>query len=110
MESVLAHAPGLDVFMPSNATDAAGLLNSAFESGRPTIFLYPKVCLNDRENLAPANATEWLAPIGKARFLSHGSDLTLVTWGATVPICSKVANVLRSARVGVDLIDLRSIS
>ena len=110
MESTLAHAPGLDVFMPSNATDAAGLLNSAFESGRPTVFLYPKVCLNARESLAAANAVERLAPIGKARFLSRGSDLTLVTWGATVSICAKVAEALSAARVSVDLIDLRSIS
>jgi 2-oxoisovalerate dehydrogenase E1 component len=110
MESVLAHSPGLDVFMPSNATDAAGLLNAAFGSCRPTVFLYPKVCLNARENLAPSTATKRLAPIGKARYLARGSDLTLVTWGATVSICVKVAEALSSASVSVDLIDLRSIS
>lgn len=110
MESVLAHAPGLDVFMPSNAVDAAGLLNAAFLSRRPTVLLYPKVCLNVREDLAPAAAIECALPIGRARFLSRGSDLTLVTWGATVPLCTRVVQTLRTARVSVDLIDLRSIS
>ena len=62
MEALLAHTPGLDVFMPSNATDAAGLLNAAFESGRPTIYLYPKVCLNDRDHLAPTDAPGRVAP------------------------------------------------
>ena len=46
-EATIAHIPGLDVFMPSTATDAAGMLNAAFASGRPTLFLYPKALLND---------------------------------------------------------------
>ena len=46
-ESILAHNPGIDVFMPSTAEDAVGLLNAAFASERPTMFLYPKTCLND---------------------------------------------------------------
>ncbi|HTH14202.1 MAG TPA: thiamine pyrophosphate-dependent enzyme, partial [Spirochaetia bacterium] len=48
MESTAAHTPGIDVFLPATAGDAAGLLNAAFESKRPTIFFYPKSCLNDR--------------------------------------------------------------
>ena len=47
-DATLTHIPGIDVFMPSNAVDAAGLLNAAFRSGRPTVFLYPKNLLNDR--------------------------------------------------------------
>jgi 2-oxoisovalerate dehydrogenase E1 component len=110
LESIVAHVPGLDVFMPSNATDAATLLNSAFESGRPTLFFYPKVCLNDRDNLTPLAATKRLAPIGKARFMCRGSELTLVTWGSTVSICHKLADVLQTTGVSLDLIDLRYIS
>jgi 2-oxoisovalerate dehydrogenase E1 component len=66
--------------------------------------------LNARENLASAEASRQLIQIGKAAFISRGSDLTLVTWGATVSICAKVAETLGAARVSVDLIDLRSIS
>ena len=110
LESIVAHVPGLDVFMPSNATDAATLLNSAFESGRPTLFFYPKVCLNARDNLASLAATKRSAPIGKARFMCRGSELTLVTWGSTVSICHQLADVLQITGVSLDLIDLRSIS
>lgn len=109
-ESLLAHVPGIDVAIPSNAGDAAGLLNAAFESGRPTVFLYPKVCLND-----PALATSgdlaghWVKP-GVARRIRSGNDLTLVTWGGTVPLLSRVVERLHAAGVQVDFLDLRTVS
>ena len=109
-ESILAHVPGIDVLMPSTAADAAGLLNAAFAGGRPTVFLYPKVCLND-----PAFATSddveqhWVEP-GKARRIREGNQLTLVTWGGTVPLCLRVASLLEAHGVPIDLLDLRSLS
>lgn len=112
-ESVIAHMPGIDVVMPSNAADAAGLLNAAFanqETGRPTVFLYPKVCLNDPVQGAPAAALDELIQPGQARFVQHGNDLTLVVWGSTVGIGLQAAQALQAAGVGVDLIDLRSLS
>ena len=109
-ESVLAHVPGLDVVMPSTAADAAGLLNAAFRSGRPTVFLYPKVCLNDVALSTSGDvADHWVLP-GVARRVMAGDDLTLVTWGATVPLCQRVAVALREGGVTVDLLDLRSLS
>jgi 2-oxoisovalerate dehydrogenase E1 component len=112
-ESVLAHMPGIDVVMPSTAADAAGLLNAAFanqHTGRPTIFLYPKVCLNDPVQGAPASALDTLIQPGEARFVCRGGELTLVAWGSTVGICSRAAQALQAAGVGVDLIDLRSLT
>lgn len=112
-ESVVAHIPGLDVVMPSCAADAAGLLNAALanqSTGRPTVFLYPKVCLNDPALAAPETALEAVLQPGHARFVTRGSDLTLVTWGSTVPLCQRAAHTLHEAGVGVDLIDLRSLS
>lgn len=112
-ESALAHLPGLDVVMPSCAADAAGLLNAAFanqSTGRPTVFLYPKVCLNDPALAAPPSALDQVLQPGTARWVSRGNDLTLVTWGSTVPLCAKAAAALQSAGVTVDLIDLRSLS
>ena len=109
-ESLLAHVPGIDVAIPSTAADAAGLLNAAFESGRPTVFLYPKVCLND-----PALATvgspqfHWVKP-GVARRVRKGDALTLVTWGGTVPLLNRVAGLLATAGVEADLLDLRTVS
>jgi len=110
MESTFAHTPGLDVVMPSTAADAAGLLQSAFDSPRPTLFLYPKICLNDPDRAVAMDIIHHRAEIGRSRRVRSGNDLTLVTWGSTMPLCERAADVLAKERVGVDLIDLRSIS
>ncbi|MGH8019960.1 MAG: thiamine pyrophosphate-dependent enzyme [Opitutaceae bacterium] len=109
-EAVFAHHPGIDVLMPSNATDAAGLLQAAFISGRPALFLYPKAVLNDPNGAAPACVERLRVPIGKASRLRAGSDLTLVAYGNTVPLAQSAADHLGEAGVTVDLFDLRSIS
>lgn len=109
LEALAAHTPGVDVFMPSTAGDAAGLLNAAFESGRPTLFFYPKSCLNDRENATSPDLERHLVPPGTARFVRRGNDITLLGWGNTVGLCAKAANALADAGVEADVIDLRSI-
>jgi len=110
LESIMAHVPGVDVFMPSPAGAAAGLLNAAFESGRPTIFLYPKVCLNDRDGTTSRDVDQQLVPIGRSRAITRGEDLTIVTWGSTVALCRKAITALETVGKNVELIDLRSIS
>lgn len=109
-ESLMAHTPGLDVFMPSNANDAAGLLNAAFESERPTIFLYPKACLNDPNSTAAEDVENIFVPIGPARRAKAGRDITLVAWGNTVGICLQTADALERVGVECEVIDLRSLS
>lgn len=109
-ESLLAHIPGVDVIMPSTAGDAAGLLNAAFESQRPTIFMYPKVCLNDRALATSPDVDQHLVPLGKARRETQGDDLTLVGWGSTMPILRDVAaEITKQTTRTVDLFDLRCI-
>ncbi|MFA6173448.1 MAG: beta-ketoacyl-ACP synthase 3 [Kiritimatiellales bacterium] len=108
-DATFAHIPGLDVFMPSTAPDAAGLLNAAFESGRPTVFLFPKNLINDRSVTAAADAAKQFVPIGKARVTRPGKDLTIVSWGSTVPLCEKTAEALQTAGASVEVIDLRSL-
>ena len=112
LESILAHMPGIDVMMPSSASDAAAMLNAAFESGRPTVFLYPKVCLNDRTpwKLTSKDVDKHLAPVGAARVLRTGTDLTLLAWGSTVTIGMGVAEKLATVGIGVELIDLRCVA
>lgn len=112
LESTLAHIPGVDVMMPSSASDAAAMLNAAFKSNRPTVFLYPKVCLNDRApwKVTSPDVEKHLTPVGTARTLHEGSDLTLVTWGSTVTAGMGVSEMLKTVDVGVDLIDLRCIN
>jgi 2-oxoisovalerate dehydrogenase E1 component len=109
MEAFAAHIPGVDVFMPSTAADAAGLLNTAFESGRPTIFLYPKALLNDRDAAVTAKAEDLFVPPGKARLIQKGGDITFVSYGNTVALCLRAAGTLRDAGLSADVIDLRSI-
>jgi 2-oxoisovalerate dehydrogenase E1 component len=109
-ESVMTHTPGVDVFMPSNATDAAGMLNAAFKSERPSLILYPKSMLNDASLATSPNVAEQFTPIGSARKLRTGRDITLVAWGNTVSLCERAADDLERAGVEVEIIDLRSLS
>jgi 2-oxoisovalerate dehydrogenase E1 component len=109
-EAGMAHTPGLDVFMPSNAADAAGMLNAAFDSGRPTLILYPKSCLNDSRYATSADVDKQFVPIGPARRVRAGRDITFVAWGNTVRICEEVANAVEQVGIESEVIDLRSLS
>ncbi|MBM4152489.1 MAG: transketolase, partial [Kiritimatiellaceae bacterium] len=104
-DATFAHIPGLDVLMPSTAPDAAGLLNAAFESGRPTVFLFPKNLINDRTVASSSNAAHQFVPIGKARITRSGKDLTIVSWGSTMPLCEKTAEALQTAGASVEVIE-----
>jgi len=109
MESICAHVPGVDVFMPSTAADAAGLLNAIAESGRPSVFFFPKNLINDRTNTTSADVEKQYVPIGKARVARVGKDLTLVSWGGSMPVCERTAEALAEIGVNVEIIDLRTI-
>lgn len=110
-ESVAAHTPGIDVVMPSDAADAAGALNAAFASGRPTIVFYPKSRLNDPDGTTSADdVARHLVPIGRSRRTRSGRDLTIVGWGSTVRLCEGAADALAAAGRTADVIDLRWLS
>ncbi|MFP4376290.1 MAG: beta-ketoacyl-ACP synthase 3 [Spirochaetales bacterium] len=109
MEGIAAHTPGVDVFMPSTAGDAAGLLNAAFESERPTIFFYPKNCLNDRNATTTPDVAKQLVPIGFSRTVREGEHITMVAWGNTVRLCTQAAEALATVGVEAEVVDLRSL-
>lgn len=109
-EGYFVHTPGLDVFMPSHATDAAGMLNAAFASGRPTLFLYPKAILNNPQLSTSRDVSKQFVPIGTARCIRAGRDLTLVGWGNTVSLCNSVSQALEQAGVEAEVLDLRSLA
>lgn len=110
-EATYAHIPGLDVYVPSNAADAAGMLNAAFKSGRPSIFLYPKKLLNNAaiSDTTSRDIDKQLVPVGRARIVRAGGDLTLVGWGNTVELCIQAADTLDKVGVESEIIDLRTI-
>src|SRR5881628_1147338 len=84
-EAVYAHTPGLKVVMPSTPRDAKGLLISAIRDPDPVIFFEPKRVYRSFKEEVPEE--EYTVPIGRAKVLSEGSSVTVVTWGATVFDC-----------------------
>jgi 2-oxoisovalerate dehydrogenase E1 component len=104
-ESALAHYPGLNVVIPSTPADAAGLLWTAMHAEDPVIFLVAKHLLwAEHEYTKPISAV----PLGKARNVREGSDVTLVAWGNTIEKSFEALNKIGD-EISVELIDLRSI-
>jgi 2-oxoisovalerate dehydrogenase E1 component len=104
-ESVFAHYPGLSVVIPSTPEDAAGLLWSAMHCEDPVMFLIPKhMFWAERESTEPILAI----PLGKARVVREGTDITVVAWGNTVEKCTEALAKIDN-HISAELIDLRSI-
>ncbi|MGC1323424.1 MAG: thiamine pyrophosphate-dependent enzyme [Candidatus Udaeobacter sp.] len=104
-ESALAHYPGLHVVIPSTPADAAGLLWTAMHAEDPVIFLVAKHLLwAEHEYTEPIRAV----PLGKARNVRDGSDVTVVAWGNTIEKSLEALTKIDN-EISVELIDLRSI-
>src|SRR5213596_2772036 len=104
-ESAFAHYPGLNVVIPSTPADAAGLLWTAMHAEDPVIFLVAKHLLwAEHEYTKPIRAV----PLGKARNVQAGSDVTLVAWGNTIEKSLEALHKIGN-EISVELIDLRSI-
>lgn len=105
-EAIYAHCPGLKVLCPSTPRDAKGLLLSALRDPDPVIFFEPKrVYRSFREHVPEEDYT---IPIGEAKVVSEGTDITVVTWGSMVFQCLEALDKLPED-VSVELIDLRTI-
>ncbi len=105
-EAIYAHTPGLKVVMPSTPYDAKGLLLSAIRDPDPVVFFEPKrVYRSFREEVPEGDYT---IPIGQAKVVSEGTDLTIVTWGASVFECLAAIDKMPED-VSIELIDLRTI-
>ncbi len=105
-EALFAHIPGLKVVIPSTPYDAKGLLISAIRDPDPVIFLEPKRIYRAFKQDVPEDA--YTLPIGKARVLQEGDDITVVTWGAMVSDVRKAVSQIED--VSAEIIDLRTIS
>ncbi|MCW5753398.1 MAG: alpha-ketoacid dehydrogenase subunit beta [Phycisphaeraceae bacterium] len=105
-EAIYAHHPGLKVVMPSTPSDAKGLLLAAIRDPDPVVFFEPKrVYRSFKEDVSDEDYT---IEIGKAKVVSEGEHVTVVTWGAPVFQCLAAMDELPED-VSVELIDLRSI-
>jgi len=126
--------PGWKIVMPSTPLDAYGLMLSAIEDPNPVMFLMPKALtrakgtelipgepesekalkeaidapLGDRSKWKPKwpKIEEYKVPIGKAKIVTEGTDLTIVSYGRTLPLCEKIAN---KHDASIEVIDLRSL-
>ena len=108
IETLLGHIPGLKVVIPSTPYDAKGLMISAIEDPDPVIFMEPKRIYRAGKQEVPEEM--YRIPIGKAKVVKEGTDVTVVAWGAMMRETEKALKLLEEEKISVELIDLRSIN
>lgn len=105
-EAIYAHFIGWRIAYPSNAEDAVGLLRTALRGDDPTFFFEHRALLDGAEARRPYPGDDYCLPFGQAAELTHGDELTLITWGAMVPRCLEAA---RDFMGRITVLDLRTI-
>lgn len=107
MEALFGHIPGLKVVVPSTPYDAKGLLISAIECDDPILFMEPKRIY--RAIKQEVEEGHYALPLGKAKVVQEGTDLTVVTFGTMVREVQKAAELAKERGISMEVIDLRSI-
>src|SRR5271169_5825874 len=102
-----SHIPGLKVIAPSTAADAKGLLKAAIRDPNPVIFLENEI-LYGRSFPVP-KLDDYVVPIGKARVVKQGTQVTLVAYSICVGLIIEAAEKLAAEGIDAEVIDLRSL-
>ncbi len=102
-----AHIPGLIVLAPFSAKDAKGLLKAAIRDPNPVIFLEHELLYGARGEVPVWD--DYLLPIGQARCLREGQDITLVSYARGLLLCLEAAEKLAADGMSAEIIDLRCL-
>jgi pyruvate dehydrogenase E1 component beta subunit len=102
-----AHIPGLKVVSPWNAADSKGLLKSAIRDPNPVIFLENELLYGSTFDV-PTDP-DWVVPIGKAKVVREGTDVTISAFSIMVGKALEAAEALAAEGIEAEVIDLRTI-
>src|SRR5439155_922476 len=105
-EAYYAHTPGIKLAIPSTAADAKGLLAAAIRDPDPVVVLEPKLVYRTARGEVPEG--EHVVPLGEARIARQGDDVTLLAYGAMIPVCEIAAEELASEG-SCEVVDIRSL-
>ncbi len=104
-----AHQPGLKVVCPGTPEDAKGLLISAIRDNSPVLYFEHKRLYRSLKSEVPDG--EYTVPIGKAKVAREGDDLSIITYGGTLPLATEVAEEFSSkGKANIEVIDIRSLA
>ncbi|MEC5424088.1 alpha-ketoacid dehydrogenase subunit beta [Virgibacillus sp. C22-A2] len=106
-EALFTHMPGIKVVCPSNPYDAKGLLIAAIEDPDPVLFLEPM--RNYRSSRQEIPVEKYTIKIGNGMKLRQGEDVTIIAWGAMIPVAEKAADQAEEKGISCDVIDLRTL-
>jgi pyruvate dehydrogenase E1 component beta subunit len=107
-EAYFVHTPGLKVVIPSTPYEAKGLLIAAIRDPDPVVFMEPKKVYRSLREEVPEE--EYVIPLGTARVVQEGSDITLITWGAMLQPTLQAANLMEQKGTHAEVIDVRTLS
>lgn len=107
-EALFCQIPGLTVVAPSTPYDAKGLILAAIRSDDPVVFLEPTALYRADKQEVPEGDFE--VPLGRARLVREGRSVTLIAWGAMVPVVSRAAEMVEAGGVSAEIIDLRTLA
>jgi pyruvate/2-oxoglutarate/acetoin dehydrogenase E1 component len=105
-EAYYVHTPGIKVAIPSTPADAKGLLAAAIRDPDPVVVFEPKLVYRTARGEVPEG--EHVVPLGKARIAREGGDVTLIAYGAMVPVCERAAGLL-AGEASCEIVDIRSL-
>lgn len=101
------NVPGLKIVAPSNPYDAKGLLKASIRDDDPVIYFEHKYLYRRIKNTIPDD--DFIVPIGKARVIKEGEDISLITYSAMVHVAIEAARILEAEGISLEIVDLRTL-